>query len=86
LFVWKNSATSSNFTLIPLFPQPVQGPCPEGIRYPFGPSSRKVASGQFSHQYPRICITRPHPIHMTFRQFLTLTFRRFLTLRPGTIF
>jgi hypothetical protein len=40
------------FTLVPSFPRPVQGPRPEGIRYPFTPSSRKVASGQFSHQYP----------------------------------
>jgi hypothetical protein len=48
---------------VPPFQQPVQGSCPEGIRYPFTHSSRKVASGQFSHQYPRFRIARPHPIH-----------------------
>jgi hypothetical protein len=58
-----NSATSSNLTHVPPFQRPVQGSRLEGIRYPFAPSSRKVASGQFSHQYLRIHIARPHPIH-----------------------
>jgi hypothetical protein len=61
-----NSATSSNLTHIPPFPRPVQGSRPEGIRYPFAPSFRKVASGQFSHQYPKIRIAQPHLIHTTF--------------------
>jgi hypothetical protein len=71
------------FTLVPPFPRPVQDPHPEWIWYPLAPSSRKVASGRFSHQYPRIRIIQPHPLHTTFRLFLTLSFHHFLLYGPG---
>jgi hypothetical protein len=65
-----NIATSSPFDHKPRFTQPVQGSRPEGIRCPFAPSPRKVASGQFSHQYPRIRIARPHTLsHDIFAHF-----------------
>jgi hypothetical protein len=79
-----NNANTPRFDHKPRRERPVQGSRPEGIRYPFAPSSRKVASGQSSHQYPQIRIARPHPIHTAFRHFFTLTFRCFLTLQLGT--
>jgi hypothetical protein len=80
-----NSATSLNSRLVPPSSQPVQGSRPEVPRRDLAPYFCSTTSGLFSHQYPRICITRTHLLSTTFRHLLTLFSHHSRTLRPRTL-
>jgi hypothetical protein len=53
-----NSATSSNLTLVPRQPRPVQGKRPEAASCSSPPPLWNVASGLPSHQQPRTVVLR----------------------------
>jgi hypothetical protein len=83
IFCMVNSANSSRFDHEPPSSRPVQGQVPRDSTELLDLSSRKVASGQSSHQKPPNHNLQHHILHMAFSHFLTLFLSCFRTLRPG---